>query len=365
MTTRENPPVLDPALAHQRALEGGIVVRRESPLNGEIPLAALAEGTLVPNGQFYVRNHFPVPKLDAESFRLSVRGLVDRALSVELRELRGMRARSIVATLECAGNGRTGFQPAVGGEPWELGAVSTAEWTGVPLADVLERSGVRADAREVVFRGADAGAVEGHEGAIRYERSLTLEQARQADVLLAYAMNDEPLPELHGFPLRAVVPGWYAVASVKWLTELELVAQPFRAHYQTDKYWYEWPREGGLVREPVTRMHVRALIATPGAGARVPRGELLVRGVAWSGAGTVASVQVQAGEAWHDARLVGEGAEFGWQRWEATVRSSAPGALVLRARATDRAGRTQPERAEWNRLGYGNNSIHEVAVQVE
>jgi DMSO/TMAO reductase YedYZ molybdopterin-dependent catalytic subunit len=178
-------------------------------------------------------------------------------------------------------------------------------------------------------------------------------------------MNGEPLPFQHGFPLRVIVPGWYAVASVKWLMEIELLDHPFEGHYQTDKYWYEWTRDGKAVREPVAVQRVRALIAEPGPNEEVPSGDAVIRGVAWSGAAPIARVEVSVANGdWRDARLVGERRRHGWQWWELAAHLEAPGLTTLRARATDMAGRTQPERAEWNRLGYGNNSIQQVAIRV-
>jgi DMSO/TMAO reductase YedYZ molybdopterin-dependent catalytic subunit len=223
---------------------------------------------------------------------------------------------------------------------------------------------VRSGARDVLFRGADGGVVEGCLGPIQFERSLTIDQARDSDVLLAYAMNGEALPIHHGSPLRVIVPGWYAVASVKWLTEIELLDAPFAGHYQADKYWYEWERDGRTLREPVTLQRVRALITEPAPGQDVPVGELAIRGVAWSGAAPIARVEVSLNEGdWQEARLIGERKRHSWQWWELMTRVACPGPLRLRARATDMAGRAQPERADWNRMGYGNNAIQEVSLR--
>ena len=363
------PPVpaasLDPADACQDAIEAGLIVHRAHPLNGETSVPDLAGGAIMPNGRFYVRNHFDIPSLDGDAFRLKVRGLVERPLDLSIRELRNLRSESRIVTLECAGNGRSQFDPPVPGEVWGLGAVSTAEWTGVPLAEVLGRAGPQPSGSDVVFRGADGGAVDGLDAPIRYERGLSLEDAAAAGALLAYEMNGEPLSAPHGFPLRLIVPGWYAVASVKWLTEIEVTERPLSSHYQTDKYWYEWTRDQRAERAPVRLMNVRALIAEPDPGARVSCGETAIRGVAWSGAGPIARVDVSVnGGAWQAARLLGEPRTGAWQWWELITDLSQPGALTLRARASDSAGREQPERAEWNRLGYGNNSIHEVSAQV-
>jgi DMSO/TMAO reductase YedYZ molybdopterin-dependent catalytic subunit len=231
--------------------------------------------------------------------------------------------------------------------------------------EILDRAGVRSGAREVLFRGADQGHVEGLSESIRFERSLRLDDARDEHVLLAYAMNGEPLPVQHGYPLRLIVPSWYAVASVKWLTEIELIDRPFVGHYQTDKYWYEWTRDDQVVREPVTLQRVRALITEPASDAEVQTGDLAIRGVAWSGAASIARVEVSVGGGgWQEARLVGERDRHSWQWWELITRVEKPGGMSLRARATDLAGRTQPERAEWNSLGYGNNAIQEVLIRI-
>jgi DMSO/TMAO reductase YedYZ molybdopterin-dependent catalytic subunit len=357
-------PALDPEEACQQALEAGLVIHRAHPLNCETSIPDLIGGVVMPNARFYVRNHFQIPKLDPATFRLTVGGLVERPLSLSMRDLYNMRSQTLVVTLECAGNGRALLDPPAEGEQWALGAVSTAEWTGVPLVEVLDRAGMRTGAREVLFRGADCGTVEDHSGPIRFERSFQLDHAREADVLLAYAMNGEPLPIQHGYPLRLIVPRWYAVASVKWLTEIELINRPFTGYYQVNRYWYEWERNGEVVREPATLQKVRALITEPGPNVEVPRGEITIRGVAWSGAAPIARVEVSMGEGWQEAHLVGERNRHSWQWWELITRVEKPGAVTLRARATDLAGRTQPERPQWNRLGYGNNAIQQVPIRV-
>ena len=357
-------PALDPEEACQHAIDAGLVVHRAHPLNCETSIPALIGGVVMPNAHFYVRNHFQIPRLDPGTWRLNVGGLVERPLSLSMRDLTNLPSRSRVVTLECAGNGRTLFQPPAEGEKWRLGAVSTAEWTGVPLVEVLDRAGVRASTREIVFRGVDQGTLPGQEQPVRFERSLKLDLARDPDVLLAYAMNGESLPIQHGYPLRLVVPSWYAVASVKWLTEIEAIADAFAGHYQVGAYYFEREEDSRTVREPLTLQRVRSLITEPGPDDEVGRGEVAIRGVAWSGAAPIARVEVSVNGGWEEARLIGERARHRWQWWELLTRLDRPGPVVLRARATDLAGRTQPEQAEWNRLGYGNNAIQEVPIQV-
>jgi DMSO/TMAO reductase YedYZ molybdopterin-dependent catalytic subunit len=353
----------DPEDACQDAIDAGLVVHRAHPLNCETSIPALVGGVVTPNMHFYVRNHFHVPRLDMETWRLSVGGCVERPLSLSLRQLRAMRAETAVLTLECAGNGRSLLDPPVVGEKWDVGAVSTAEWTGVPLSEVLDRVGMTPGAREVVFRGADRGTVDGSAVTTPFERSLSLDDARHSQALLAYAMNGEALPVQHGYPVRLVVPGWYAVTSVKWLTEIEVIDAAFDGHFQSDRYFYEWERDGDVTREPVRLQRVRSLITAPAAGDEVECGELTVRGVAWSGAAAISRVDVSVGDdPWVEARLIGERVRHRWQWWELITRVERPGDIVIRARATDFAGRTQPDEPEWNRLGYGANAIHRVLV---
>jgi DMSO/TMAO reductase YedYZ molybdopterin-dependent catalytic subunit len=356
---------LDPEQACQDAVDAGLVIRSAHPLNAETSVPDLAGGAVVPTRHFYLRNHFAIPNLDRERYRLSVGGLVERPFELSLGDLHNLPSESRVVTLECAGNGRSSFSPAVPGEPWGLGAVSSAEWTGVPLVELLDRAGVQPGATEIIFRGADGGRVAEADAPVRFERSLPVDQIRNVGALLAYAMNGEPLSVPHGYPLRLIVPDWYAVASVKWLTEIVVTDMAFDGYFQTTKYWYEWMRDGGEERGPVTLLNVRALIVTPEAGMRLPRGETAIRGVAWSGAATIAKVDVSLnGGSWQEARMIGEARRGAWQWWELLASLEQVGPLVIHARATDTAGRIQPDRAEWNRFGYGNNSVHAIAADV-
>jgi DMSO/TMAO reductase YedYZ molybdopterin-dependent catalytic subunit len=287
---------------------------------------------LTPNHRFYVRSNFSLP---VGSPGLNVGGLVERPLT-DL-DLGGFEHRRLVATMECAGNGRAFLQPPVPGEQWELGAVSTAEWAGVPLRTVLEVARVRPDAVEILFEGADG-----------FARSLPLDVAVAPDTLLVTAMNGEPLPLLHGGPVRVVVPGWYGMAAVKWLRRIEAVGEPFRGHYQAERYVVD----GGPVRE----MAVRAIISEARPGS--------VRGYAWTGRGTVSSVElsVDGGQTFEQVRLLPPAGPYAWVEWEADWHPERPGEHVLVARATDSEGRVQPLEQSWNELGYANNQARLVTV---
>jgi DMSO/TMAO reductase YedYZ molybdopterin-dependent catalytic subunit len=211
--------------------------------------------------------------------------------------------------------------------------------------------------------------VDGVTAPVRFERALSVDDARSSGALVAYAMNGEPLPLQHGRPVRLIVPGWYSVASVKWLTEIDVIGHRFEAYFQTDRYMYEWVRDGAVIREPVRLQRVRAVIAEPSDGASVTAGEFVVRGVAWSGAAPIDRVEVSInGGRWQAARLIGKRRRHSWQWWELLTHSEPsenPRPSTVRARAIDLAGCTQPERAEWNRLGYGGNAIQTISITIE
>jgi DMSO/TMAO reductase YedYZ molybdopterin-dependent catalytic subunit len=226
-------PGADTRHERQIAAADGLVVHEAESLNCETRPADLG-GPVTPTARFFRRSHFPIPALDRSAWRLAVGGLVHRPLRLSLPELTALPAQTMAVTLECAGNGRARFRPPTPGVQWGEGAVGTAEWTGVRLTDVLDRAGVRPGAREIIFSGADQGPVDDAPGQIRFERSLTVRDALESGALLAYAMNGQPLPVRHGYPLRLVVPGWYGAASVKWLTDIRAAAGRFDGYFQTN-----------------------------------------------------------------------------------------------------------------------------------
>ena len=349
---------------HQAAVatEGLIVVRAE-PFNAEAPLECLS-ADLTPTPNFYVRSHFPVPRLHPAAYRLRIGGAVEHPLELGLDELRALGMRTLVATMECAGNQRIGLSPLPAGEPWDIGAVSTASWSGVPLGAVLERAGLRPGVVEVLAIGADRGKPPDWPEEIPFARSLPLDKALHPDTLLALEMNGQPLTAAHGAPLRLVVPDWYGVASVKWLQRLEALTAPFRGYYQVQRYVYVF--DGATEPVPVTTMQVRSLITTPMSGQSLSPGPVVVRGKAWSGAAEVVKVEVavDGGENWQEARLLPAVSTHAWRGWEFVWNAVEPGRHVLRSRATDALGNTQPDVPRWNRHGYGNNAVQSVTVTV-
>jgi DMSO/TMAO reductase YedYZ molybdopterin-dependent catalytic subunit len=338
--------------------------------NHGLPLEALRY-EVTPPGLHYVLVHYDIPEgsgADPAAWRLSVGGRIRTPLTLGLAELRTLPAVTRRVTMECAGNGRARLTPRPVSQPWLVEAVGTADWTGVPLGAVLERAGVLPDAVDAVFTGADHGVERGVEQ--DYRRSLPLATALGDDpgVLLAYAMNGQPLPPQHGHPLRLVVPGWYGMAHVKWLREITLVAEPFTGFQQSVAYRYrQTPEEPG---EPVTRIAPRALMVPPGfpdfmSRVRIVRpGPVELQGRAWSGYGPVVRVEVSAdaGATWADAAVApGPPHDRAWQHWYARW-TARPGRHVLMVRATDAGGRTQPVEQPWNRGGFGNNQVQRVDV---
>ncbi len=335
---------------------GRVVVRAE-PLIVEADAAALAQ-PITPRGAHFVRNHFAMPSLAAARHRVVVDGAVARAGALPLAEIVRMGARTVAVTLQCAGDGRIGMAPLPGGEPWRRGALSTALWTGVPLRELLMRAGVRDDAVEVLVEGADEGPLDGG-GRGRFARALPLDEALEGGALLAWEMNGAPLPREHGAPLRLVVPGWYAMASVKWVARVSVLAAPFGGFFQRDRYVIL----DGEAR-PVTRMAPGALVVRPGAGARVAAGEVAIAGWAWSGH-PIAQVEISVdGEPWRPAALEPPASPYAWCRFRDRRRLEVRGRHTVRARARDVAGEVQPDAPRWNRLGYCNNAVEVAAFDV-
>jgi sulfane dehydrogenase subunit SoxC len=334
--------------------------------NHGLPLETLRYD-ITPIGLHYLLIHFDIPHVDVSRWRLEVGGAVSSPLSLSLDELRARPRQNVAVTMECAGNGRARLSPRPLSQPWLDEAVGHAEWTGTPLAPLLEEAGVGDGAVEVLFTGLDRGVQGEVEHA--YERSLPVEDARRPEVLLAYEINGQPLPPQHGFPLRLIVPGWYGMTHVKWLERITLVTEPFDGYQQMKQYRTKQSAEE--IGEQVTRMLPRSLMIPPGIPDFPERrrfldaGPCLLEGRAWSGWGPIERVEVSTdgGGTWADAELDPPVGDFGWCRWSHRWDAEA-GEHELLCRATDRAGNTQPDAADWNYGGYVNNAVQRVAVTV-
>lgn len=344
-------------------------------LREEVRLANRNSGTLLeglrydltPVGMHYLLSHFDVPYVpNAQGWSLEIGGLVRKPLKLKLGDLQREPGQTLRVTLECAGNGRAAMSPRWQSQPWFHEAVGTAEWTGTPLKPLLERAGLGANARNVVFYGRDRGFEAGIEH--NYGRSLSCEQALAEDVLLAWGMNGAPLAPQHGFPLRLVVPGWYGMASVKWLDRVEVIDRPFDGVQQVRTYVYR--RDADDPGMPVTTIRVKSLMVPPGIPDWYTRRRLVeagrteIFGRAWSGAGVpIAKVEVAVDGHWHVAALEPEAGRYAWRGWRFTWHA-APGEHELMCRATDANGDVQPVEQRYDRGGFGNNAVHRVQATV-
>ena len=343
-----------------RVRERDLVVLSEEPLNAETRLDKTRldkTPTITPAGMHYVRTHFPIP-IGPRS--LVIDGLKTAPTPFSLDEIRSLPARSMVVTLECAGNGRRFLDPKVPGEQWGLGAVGTATWTGASLRDVLRTVEIPGETVELLFRGADEGTPKDLGRQIGYERSLPIDDALREDVLVAYLMEGQPIPSEHGGPLRLIVPGWYGMASVKWLERITLLDAPFTGFFQKDRYVVDG--------QPLRHIAPRAVLVYPPDGAVVERALWLI-GFAWSGAAPVARVEVSRNgdEDWVTMPFLERGpSPYAWAKF--TVHNLLlPGLddeYSLLIRAVDAAGNTQPLEPRWNALGYANNAVRPTRIRV-
>jgi DMSO/TMAO reductase YedYZ molybdopterin-dependent catalytic subunit len=351
--------------ASEASVSNEKIVRSEEPLNLEMPFEKL-DGFITPTESFYVRTHFPIPRIDREEWRLRVEGEVERPFEISYDELIKLDSKAIPVTLECAGNNRDFLEPKVKGVQWGLGAVGNVEWTGVALSILLDRAGIKSNACEVILEGADGGKLEDPKspaGGLKYARSIPLTKARD-DVLLVYKMNDIDLPPEHGFPVRAIVPGWYAMASIKWLERIVVTDKPFNGYYQTLDYAF-W-KNNELV--PLSEMQLKAEIARPTRGEVIPaNSNFRVYGAAWTGDAEITKVEVSAdaGWTWKSADLLGESKPNTWRLWEFNWKTPArSGKATLIARASDSKGRIQTADRDPDRGTYMINHLLPITVDV-
>src|SRR5713101_1541166 len=343
-----------PSNGSRQCSSGGLIIRQKEPLNLETRFDQV-DSYLTPAELFYVRSHFPAPELNSGAYRLQVGGAVRNPFSLNYQDLRNMPSETRVATLECAGNSRVFLIPQVEGAQWELGAVGNAEWTGVPLAVLLKRAGIEEDACEIVLEGADNGMPKEPPlppVPISYARSLHRDKAIQREVLIAYKMNGRDLPPDHGYPVRAIVPGHYGMASVKWLTRIHAVREPFQGYWQTSDYGYWDYPDGTPVRRALGEMKLKSEIARPIVYETIAANQLYtVFGAAWAGETEVTEVSVSTdgGESWGRAEFLDPARRHAWRRWKFDwVTPKKLGRYTLLARAKDAGGGVQPDNHDPN-----------------
>jgi DMSO/TMAO reductase YedYZ molybdopterin-dependent catalytic subunit len=353
--------------------KGELLLQRTRPPLLETPFEVFDRGVFTPNDLFYVRWHLPnIPgTVDPATFRLKVRGHVRKPVSLTLDQLvREFEPFEIAAVNQCSGNSRGYFSPRVPGGQWANGAMGNALWKGVRLKDVLDRAGVKPGALQARFNGLDTGVLAQTPD---FMKSLAVDHARDGEVMIAYAMNGERLPLVNGFPLRLVVPGWYATYWVKMLDDIEVLDQPDDNFWMTQAYVIPdtpfanmAPGQKGVKMVPINRMPPRSFFTNVKDGAVLKAGQATtVRGIAFGGDAGVARVMfsADAGGRWQDARLGPDHGKYGFRQWELPLRLAAPGAHRLMVKAINTAGVAQPEHANWNGAGFMRNVIESVSVQ--
>ena len=350
---------------------GPLTVRVTRPFDAETPVREFTSW-LTPNERFFVRSHFGPPGADvvqADTWRLTVKGLVKDGLSLTLKELRQFEEVTLTAVLQCSGNGRAHHRPQVPGAQWDRGAVGNAQWTGVRLRDLLQRAVVKPQGLHVQFQGADRPALP---TVPLFIRSIPLAKALHPDTLLAYEMNGRPLPLLHGAPLRVITPGWMAESCMKWLTEIMVRADEPPGYFMQQAYRMPetaiQPNSGlpGTAMIPVEQMVVKSLIAAPEAGETVRKGLVTIRGVAWAGEAAVTQVEVSCddGRTWEQARFIGEEQSYAWRQWQYIWKAKTAGPTAILCRATDARGDRQPATSPWNPGGFLWNGWDRLSVTV-
>lgn len=356
-------------ITHDFPQKGNMILQRARPPLLETPLEVFDQGVFTPNDKFYVRWHWAVipNSVDVDTFRLAVRGHVNQALSLSISDILRLPRVDLAAVNQCSGNSRGFFLPRVAGAQWANGAMGNAKWTGVSLKDVLDRAGVKPGAVRVRFNGLDEPVVS---DAPDFEKSLDIEHARDGEVMIAFAMNDEQLPLLNGFPLRLIVPGWYSTYWVKMLNDIEVLDKP------DDNYWMAVaytipdtpyaniaPGQTGVRLVPINRMLPRSFFTNITEGASFPTGASIpVRGIAFGGDTGVAKVELSAdvGKTWQPTTLGKDYGKYSFRQWETNVPLPAKGNHPLMVRCTNLTGEVQPDAANWNGSGFMRNVIESV-----
>jgi sulfite oxidase len=348
--------------------EDGMILRSFRFVDLETPVEYF-NTWLTPIPHFFVRNHMHEPtELEPADWRLSLGGEVEKPFTISLAELSKLETHSVVNTLECAGNGRSLHRPQVPGVQWGKGAVSTARFSGPRLRDVLQRAAVKPNGKHVMFRGLDEvpGIVP------PFIRSIPIEKALDGDTLIATHMNGSSLTKHHGFPARALVPGWIGAASCKWLTEIKVLDKEFVGNFMSPGY--RFPNQpvppGEAVKpedtHPLTALSVKSVISGPADGASLKSGKVSVHGTAWAGEADIAKVEISidGGTTWSPAKLGQEQAHYAWRLWTYDWKPAKPGDYTIFSRATDTQGRTQPSTPVWNPSGYLYNAVDQVKIHV-
>lgn len=337
------------------------------PENQEMPIQ-FVDTDLISNGLFYRRNHFSYPTLSYSNYWVPIIGMVKTPLMLSFKDIQKLPAKTLKMVLECSGDKRQFFEPKVFGEQWGHGAISQGLWKGVPLHNLLQLTGITQGAKEVVVEGYDFGNRTDKDGVYSFARSLPLEKALHPDTLVAYEYNHQPIPFKHGFPLRLIVPQWYAMASVKWIKQIRIIDSTFTGPFQSIDYVYYPNIENDLHAFPVTTMHVNSTIQKPLNMELLNTGTILIKGIAWTGRGYITKVEISTddGDTWTNVKEVYSASQsYEWVSWSYEWKVQEKGEYTIRSRAADSYDRIQPLVPFWNRKGYGYNAIDKIKVKIE
>jgi DMSO/TMAO reductase YedYZ molybdopterin-dependent catalytic subunit len=344
-----------------------LLTRSLQPENQETPIQFI-ETDFLTSHLFYRRNHFSYPMLTTANYWIPINGSVNTPILFSMQDILQLPSKTIKTVLECAGNKRSLFEPKVFGEQWGKGAISQGAWKGVPLKALLELAGVKDGAKEVVVEGYDFGNRTDLDHVFTFTRSLPITKALHPDTIIAYEYNHQPIPFKHGFPLRLIVPQWYAMASVKWIKQITVINQNFTGPFQSIDYVYYPHKETNKDARPVTTMKVNSTIQKPLDRDILNTGKHFIKGIAWTGKGTIRKVEISTdnGQTWSNAKVDNRNKPgYEWVSWSHEWNIEEKGEYTILSKATDSFSRVQPTSPLWNRKGYGYNAVDEITVKVE
>ncbi|CAM3825155.1 sulfite oxidase [Mesobacillus zeae] len=344
-----------------------LTTRSLMPENQETPIQFI-QSDIVKHKLFYRRNHFSYPALSYSNYWLPIDGLVTSPALLSMNDLLRLPSKTLKVVLECSGDKRSLFEPKVFGEQWEKGAISQGIWKGVPLSALLEHTGIKEGAKEVVVEGYDYGERTDLDQVYTFSRSLPIEKALHPDTMIAYEYNHRPIPFKHGYPLRLIVPQWYAMASVKWIKRISIIGSHFSGPFQSIDYVYYPSKENDNNAFPVTTINVNSTIQKPLDMDILNTGKHSIKGIAWTGKGTVTKVEVSTdnGRTWAKANMdYSDDMSYEWVSWSYEWTILEKGEYTVLSKATDSTGQTQPALPFWNRKGYGYHAIDQIKVKAE
>ncbi|MFP5115573.1 sulfite oxidase [Bacillaceae bacterium C204] len=344
-----------------------LTTRSLHPESQETPIQFI-ETDIMNNHLFYRQNHFSYPSLSYSNYWLPINGSVLTQKLLSMQDLLQLPSKTVKVILECAGNKRSFFDPKVFGEQWEKGAISQGYWKGVPLRTLLELAGIREGAKEVIVEGYDYGKRTDLDSIFTYARSLPIEKALHPDTIIAYEYNNQPIPFKHGYPLRLIVPQWYAMASVKWIKQITITDSKFKGPFQSIDYVYYPHKESNKDAIPVTNINVNSTIQKPLDMDVLNTGKHLIKGIAWTGKGYITRIEVSTdnGQTWSNTKIENKNADvYDWVSWSYEWSILEKGEYTILSKATDSTNRIQPTTPFWNKKGYGYNAIDKIKVKIE